>query len=146
MQCRRCGKEIGNYIRCSFCGYENVEGNVREMTSTEKNFYDGVTIDTNETADKNSFDSNSNYRHKKNYNPNYNYSRKVFYTSTTSSVFSRFLGRLFTGLINNELLAKIAVMLIVVAISALMFFVALPILFLILAIGIAMFVISKFGR
>ena len=151
MQCRRCGKEIGNYIRCSFCGYENFEGNVREMTNSEKNFYDGVTIDTGETADetaeKNSANSNPNcYRQKTNYKPNYNYSRRTFYTSSSSSIFSQLLGKLITGLMNNELLAKIAVTLIAVAISALMFFVALPILFLILAIGIALFVISKFGR
>lgn len=145
MQCRRCGKEIGSYSLCSFCGYDNKEGNVREMTNTEKKFYDGLTIDADEAEDSNS--SNSNYyRRSTNYNPKYNYSRRTFYTSTSSSVLSRFLGRLFTGLINNELLAKIAVTLIVIAISALVFFVAVPILFLVLAIGIALFVISKFGR
>lgn len=144
MQCQRCGKEIGNSLLCNFCGYDNQESNVREMTNAEKNFYDGVTIDAGETENSNS--SNSNYRYKTNSNPNYNYSRRVFYTSTSSSVFSRLLGRLFTGLINNELLAKIAVILITVAITALMFFVALPILFLILAIGIALFILSKLGR
>ena len=32
-------------MRCTFCGYENSEGNVRELTRTEKNFFNGVTID-----------------------------------------------------------------------------------------------------
>ena len=41
MQCRRCGKELGNSMRCTFCGYENSEGNVRELTRTEKNFFNG---------------------------------------------------------------------------------------------------------
>lgn len=146
MQCRRCGKEIGNSGRCNFCGYDNLEGNVREMTGTEKNFYDGVTIDVGEAETSNSYNGNY-YKRRTNYNPNYGNSRRVFYTTSTSSgIFSRLLGKLFTGLINNNLLAKIAVILIAVAISALTFFVALPILFLILAIGIALFVISKLGR
>lgn len=140
MQCRRCGKEIGDAPTCRFCGYENQSGNVREMTSIEKNFYDGVTIDTGESEN-----TNSGYYSQNN---NYNYTRRIFYTSTSSSsgIFSRLLGRLFTGLINNELLAKIAVTLIAFALGALMFFVALPILFIVLAVGIALFILSKLGR
>ena len=45
MQCRRCGKELGSSLKCTFCGYENTEGNVRDLTRTEKNFFDGETID-----------------------------------------------------------------------------------------------------
>ena len=145
MQCRRCGKELGNFSRCEFCGYDNVEGNVREMTSTEKNCYDGVTIETGENSAQDSAEYNS-YKRKTNYNPNYNFSRRTIYTSSNQGIFSRIVDKILFGLINNEPIAKIAVTLITVAVAALMFFVALPILFLILAIGITMFIFSKMGR
>lgn len=138
MQCQRCGKNIGSDTRCTFCGYENIDdGNVREMTVTEKNFYDGVTIDTGE----------SNDQRRKNYSKaNSNFSRRTIYTSSDSGIFSRIIDKILFGLINNEKVAKIAMTLIAVAVGALMFFVALPILFLMLAIGIALFVISRLGR
>lgn len=136
MQCQRCGKEIGNDTRCTFCGYDNIEGNVREMTSTEKNFYSGVTIETGEADEQNSYKRKTNQ----------NFSRRTIYTTSNQGFFSRLVDKLLFGLINGELVAKIAVTLIVVAVGALMFFVALPILFLILAVGIALFVISKLGR
>lgn len=137
MQCQRCGKEIGNSARCTFCGYNNAEGNVREMTNIEKNFYDGVTIDTGSTGEQNNSHSQKN---------NYRYSRRTIYVAEDSSIFSRLIGKLFNGLINNSILAKIAVTLIVIALGALMFFVALPILFFILAAGIALIIFSKLGR
>ena len=148
MQCRRCGKETGDDTRCTFCGYNNIEGNVREMTNTEKNFYEGVTIDTGETEEQSSnnqktYNYNS-YRRKTNYNPGF--SRRKIYTSSGSGLFSKMLEKLLLGLINNDLIVKIAVTLIAVALAALMFFVALPILFLMLAMGIALFVLSKMGR
>ena len=127
MQCRRCGKELGNFSRCEFCGYDNVEGNVREMTNAEKNSY---TRKTN---------SNSNYSAYK------NFSRRTIYTSS-QGIFSRLIDKILFGLMNNELVAKIAAILIAVALAALMFFVAIPILFLILATGIALFAFSKLGR
>ena len=138
MQCQRCGKELGNSTQCNFCGYDNKEGNVREMSSLEKNFYDGVTIDTGNAEEKNS--SNS-YR-----NNNYRFSQRKIYISNDTGIFSRFLGKLLSGLLNNSLLSKIAVTLIAFAFGALMFFVALPVLFVILATGIALFAFSKLGR
>ena len=59
MQCRRCGKELGNSMRCTFCGYVNTEGNVREMTRTEKNLFNGVTIDAGSTGER---ANNENFR------------------------------------------------------------------------------------
>jgi len=138
MQCQRCGKELGNSTQCNFCGYDNKEGNVREMSSLEKNFYDGVTIDTGNAEEKNS--SNS-YR-----NNNYRFSQRKIYISNDTGIFSRFLGKLLSGLLNNSLLSKIAVTLIALAFGALMFFVALPVLFVLLATGIALFAFSKLGR
>lgn len=141
MQCQRCGKEIGNSARCTFCGYDNAEGNIREMTNIEKNFYDGITIDSGETNEQNSYSSNS--YNQKNYE---RFSRRTIYISEESSFFSRLIGKLFNGLINNSRLAKIAVTLIVVALSIIMFFVAVPILFFLLAAGIALFAFSKLSR
>ena len=147
MQCRRCGKELGNFSRCEFCGYDNVEGNVREMTNAEKNSYDGVTIETGETSDEQNF--KNSYTRKTNSNSNYsaykNFSRRTIYTSS-QGIFSRLIDKILFGLMNNELVAKIAAILIAVALAALMFFVAIPILFLILATGIALFAFSKLGR
>lgn len=141
MQCQRCGKELGNSAQCNFCGYDNKEGNVREMSSIEKNFYDGVTIDTGETEDKNSANSNS-YGNRN----NYRFSQRKIYISNDTGFFSRLLGKLLSGLLNNSLLSKIAVTLIALAFAALMFFVALPVLFVLLATGIALFAFSKLGR
>lgn len=91
MKCRRCGKEIGNYTRCTFCGYENIEGNVREMTDTEKNFYEGVTIDTGENSNQN----NSNYRRRTTYKPSYTHSRRTFFTLQAVQVPFRVLSEKF---------------------------------------------------
>lgn len=140
MQCQRCGKELGNSTQCNFCGYDNKEGNVREMSSLEKNFYDGVTIDTGNAEEKNSSNSNS-YR-----NNNYRFSQRKIYISNDTGIFSKLLGKLLSGLLNNSLLSKIAVTLIALAFGALMFFVALPVLFILLATGIALFAFSKLGR
>ena len=141
MQCRRCGKDLGDSTRCEFCGYDNKEGNVREMSSLEKNFYDGVTIDTGDFQENNSSDSNFNNR-----SNNYRFSRRTIYTASESSFLSRMVDKLLRGLMNNSRIAKIAVTLIAVALSALMFFIALPILFVLLALGIALFAFSKLGR
>lgn len=125
MQCQRCGKDLGNSARCSFCGFENSEGNVREMSGAEKNFYRGVTIDLSE-------DSQKNYR-----------------TRTTSAnvgggFFSRLFEKFIRGLMNNNLLAKIIAGLIFVALAGIFFFVALPIMFFMLALGIALFLYARF--
>ncbi len=141
MQCRRCGKDLGSSLRCSFCGYDNTEGNVREMTNIEKKFYDGVTIDAG-TDERNSSGSNqSSYRHT--YKTN---SRRTFYTySGSPGILSRLFGKLIDGLINNSKIAKVAATLIVVALSALAFFIAVPVLFVMLAIGIALLTVAKIG-
>lgn len=141
MQCKRCGKDLGESTRCSFCGYENNEGNVRELSGVEKNFYDGVTIDEGDINNKDSSAGNS--YDSQNYS---GFSRRTVYISDNSSIFSRLFDKLINGLINNSKIAKIAVTLIVIAISALMFFVAIPILFVMLALGIAFFTFSKLGR
>ena len=139
MQCRRCGKELGNSMRCTFCGYENTEGNVREMTRTEKNFFRGVTIDAGSTGDN----SEENFSQRR----GYDYStRRTYINFDDSNIFVRALGSFIRALINGSRLAQIAMILIGVAFGALMFFIALPILFVLLAIGIALFIFSKISR
>lgn len=144
MQCRRCGKELGNSMRCTFCGYVNTEGNVREMTRTEKNFFDGVTIEADSTEGQARKDKES-YRepHKRNYDYE---TRRTYINYGGTNIFSRLIGSFIGALLNGNQLAKIAAILIGIAFAALMFFVALPILFVLLAIGIALIVLSKFLR
>lgn len=141
MQCQRCGKELGDSARCSFCGYENKEGNVREMSNIEKNFYDGVTIDEGDINNQNFSGSNS-YTSQNNFKS----SRRTFYIADNSSFFSRMFDKLLNGLINNSTISKIAVALIVIAISVLTLFVALPVMFVLLALGIAFLIFSNLGR
>ena len=137
MQCRRCGKELGGSMRCSFCGYENTDGNVREMTRTEKNLFRGVTIDAGSTDSRT---SEENFREER----NYSYSTRTTYVNFGSSnFFTRAIGSFLRALFNGNRLAQIAATLICIAFGALMFFVALPILFVILAIGIALLALSK---
>ena len=141
MQCRRCGKELGNSMRCTFCGYVNTEGNVREMTRTEKNFFNGVTIDAGSTGER---ANNENFREQ---GRNYEYTtRRTYINFGNTSFLGRLVGSFIRGLINGNRLAQIAAILIGVAFAGLMFFVALPILFVMLAIGIALIVLSKFLR
>ena len=137
MQCRRCGKELGGSMRCSFCGYENTDGNVREMTRTEKNLFRGVTIDAGSTDSRT---SEENFREER----NYSYSTRTTYVNFGgSNFFTRAIGSFLRALFNGNRLAQIAATLICIAFGALMFFVALPILFVILAIGIALLALSK---
>lgn len=141
MQCRRCGKELGNSMRCTFCGYVNTEGNVREMTRTEKNFFYGVTIDAGSTDEQ---AREENFREPK---KNYDYStRRTYINFGSTSLLSRVVGSFIRALMDGSTLAKIAAIFIGIAFAALMFFVALPILFVMLAIGIALIVLAKFLR
>ncbi len=141
MQCRRCGKDLGDSMKCTFCGYENTEGNVREMTRTEKNFFKGLTIDA-DSADSQS--SEENFRE--------NRRSHEFRTRTTyvnfggSNIFSRLIGSFVRAILNGNRLAQIAATLIFVAFALLMFVVALPVMFVLLAAGIALLVFAKISR
>ena len=143
MQCQRCGKELGKSSRCAFCGFENVEGNVREMSRAEKNFYNGVTIDAGGEGEN--FHSQ---------NKNYNFGGQNFSTRTTyinfgnfgGGFFSRLFEKFLRGLMNNNLLAKIVAGLILIALAGILFFVALPIMFFMLALGVGIFLYAKFNK
>ena len=115
------------------------EGNVREMTRTEKNFYNGVTIDAGSTEGGS---SKENFRREK------NYSTRTVYVSYGggSNFFTRLLGSFITALLKGNRLAQIGAFLIGLALAALMFFVALPILFFLLALGIGFVLWSKISR
>ena len=144
MQCRRCGKELGDSLKCHFCGYENTVGNVRELTRTEKNFFDGETIDIG--ADGSDGRREENFRKQ-----NFSYgSRRTFvhvsgFDNGGGGIFSRAASWLFREVMNGNRLVQIALTLILVAFAALFFFVALPIIFVLLAAGIVLFaLLNKF--
>ena len=109
------------------------DGNVREMTRTEKNFFNGVTIDASSTQGSS---SEENFR---TYNKNYEYRTRTAYVSYGVGSFVR-------ALLNGNRLAQIGAFIIGLAFAALMFFVALPILFILLAIGIAFVTWAKILR
>ena len=120
-------------MRCDFCGYENVEGNVREMTRTEKNFFNGVTIDVGST-DSHSSDENSRRR----YEP-----RTTYVNFTGSNIFTRLIGSFLRALLRGNALARLASTLILLALVGLMFFVALPVLFVLLSVGLALLALTR---
>ena len=134
MQCRRCGKELKNSSRCSFCGFENSEeGNVREMTQIEKKFYDGVTIEEDGTENNYSNSRRENFR-----------TRATYIKIDSGGFFSRLFEKFIQSLMNNSLIAKIIAGLIFIAFAGILFFVALPIMFFMIALGVALFFYARF--
>ena len=128
MKCQRCGKELKNSARCSFCGFEE---NVREMSSAEKIFYDGVTIDVEPNGKNYNRHTNSNYA---DYEPTF-----INFGGTNSLM--TLLLRLINGIFGGSLLAKILAGVLFIAFAAFMFFVALPIFFVVIAVVIFVLVI-----
>lgn len=134
MKCQRCGKELKNSTRCSFCGYENFESdNVREMSNAERNFYDGLTIDAD--VDEKEY---KNRRTDSDYNSYWRTSTNFGTASTIASLIGNFL---MGGLANSSILVKILAVLIFLAFAAFMFFVALPIFFVLIVAGFVTLVI-----
>ena len=95
----------------------NNEGNVREMTRTEKKFFSGVTIDAGST------DSNSSEENFRAYNKSYSYRMRSAYVSfDNSNIFTRLLGKFVRALLNGNRLAQIGAFLIGLAFAALILF------------------------
>ena len=143
MQCKRCGKELGNFTKCNFCGFENFSesGNVREMSRTEKNFYNGITIDAGGTEENNS-GSRKNFRYgEQNFSP-----RMTFINFSGGGFFSRLFEKFVRGLMNDSLLTKIIAGLITIALVGIFFFFALPIMFFMFALGAGLFLYAKFTK
>ena len=142
MKCRRCGKELGNSVRCTFCGYENFESdNVREMSNAEKNFYNGLTIDVNENGDGGERKTNSEYT---------TYTQGTFIFGG-GNIFFELLSRFLHAFIGGNIFARLVAGILILAIAAFMFFVALPIFFVIIAVAVIGLVIfprikNKFKR
>lgn len=137
MNCRRCGKKLSSSLKCSFCGYENVEGNVREMTRMEKNFYDGVTIEEDGNEEK----SNE----QKTEGKNFKYQRTYINLGSSEigyGLFEKFLH----ALIGNSTLAKILAFVIFFAVAAILFFIAVPLLAVLLGVAVGCYVYAKFIR
>ena len=117
------------------------EGNVREMTRTEKKFFNGVTIDADSTDGGK---SEENFRA---YNKNYGYKTRTAYVNVgDSNIFTRAIGSFVRAVLNGNRLAQIAACLIGLAFAALMFFVAIPIVFFFLAVGLALLALAKLSR
>ena len=134
MQCRRCGKELGSSLKCTFCGYENTAGNLREMTRTEKNFFRGETIDIGSDGRRDENFRGQTYESRRTY---VNFNGGGFFSRATSWLLREFLG--------GNKLVRVAVTLIIVALAALTLVVALPIIFVLLAAGIVLFaLLNKF--
>ena len=114
------------------------DGNVREMTRTEKNFYKGVTIEAGSTDGGS---SEENFRREKKYS-----TRTAYVSFGGSNIFTRLLGSFLAALLKGNRLAQIGAFLIGIAFAALMFFIALPILFVLLAMGIAFLIMAKISR
>ena len=142
MQCRRCGKELGSSLKCAFCGYENTEGNVRDLTRTEKNFFEGETIDVGSVDGER--ERKENFR-ERNYHYDYGTRRTFVNFNGGGGIFSRAVSWILREWLGGNKLVKVAVTLVFVAFAALMFFVALPIIFVILAAGIVILtLLNKF--
>ncbi len=138
MKCRRCGKDLNGSTVCNFCGFENEEGNVRELSRIEKNFFDGVTIDLDGNGEpKNDSGNFGNFGTRGSWKT---------YSTGGGGFFSRMISKFVGALMDNNRLAKIAATLIAIAFAGLMLFVALPILFVFLAAGIALFAFSQIVR
>ena len=120
---------------------EDNEGNVREMTRTEKKFFNGMTIDAGST------DNHSSEENFSTYNKSYEYRTRSTYVNVGgSNIFTRALGSFIRALMNGNRLAQVGACLIGIAFAALMFFIAVPIIFITLAIGIGLFALAKISR
>ena len=119
---------------------EHNDGNVREMTRTEKNFYRGVTIEAGSTDGGS---SEENFRREKNYGCK---TRTAYVSYGGSNFFTRLLGNFIAALLKGNRPAQIGAFLIGLALAALAFFIALPILFFLLALGIGFLLWSKISR
>ncbi len=106
------------------------EGNVREMTRTEKTFFNGVTINADSAEGR----SEETYRQQRNYD-----TRRTYISFGGSNIFTRAIGSFIRAVLGGNRLAQVAAVLIGLAFAALMIFVALPIIFVMLAIGLVIF-------
>ena len=130
MKCQRCGKDLGDATKCNFCGFENSEGNVREMSRAEKNFYNGVTIDLS--------DPENNFRSK-----NYN---RTYTNFGGSNIGYGFIEKILRALLQGNLLAKILVAMIFIAVSALLFFIAVPLMIFLISAIVVFLLYAKIVR
>lgn len=135
MKCRRCSKELNNSMRCNFCGFDNFEkDNVREMSNAEKNFYNGgVTIDV--------VPDEKNYKDRRSDSEYTSYSQSTFINFGVGNAFLNLLFKFINGLFGGNILARIIAGALFIVFLAFLFFVALPIFFVALAIGVIVLVI-----
>ena len=135
MKCRRCGKELNNSMRCNFCGFDNFEeDNVREISNAEKKFYNGgITIDVG--------DDEKNYKDRRSDSEYTSYGQSTFINFGGGNAFSNLLWKFINGLFSRNILARIIAGALFILFLAFLFFVALPIFFVALAIGVIVLIV-----
>ena len=135
MRCQRCGKELNNSARCSFCGFDNLEDDsVREMSNAEKNFYNGgVTIDVDSDG--------KGYKERRSDSERTSYGQSTFINFGGTNFFSDILLKFVHGLFSGNIFARIIAGVLFLLTMAFVFFVALPIFFVVLAVVIIALVI-----
>ena len=133
MKCRRCGKELNNSMRCNFCGFDNFEKDtVREMSNVEKNFYNGgVTIDVDSDG--------KDYKDHRSNSERNSYGQSTF-INFGSSLFSDILLKFVNGIFSGSIFAKIIAVILFLVAMAFVFFVALPLFFVLLTVGLIVLV------
>jgi len=128
MQCKKCGRNLNEMGRCSFCDAETSD-EVRVMSRDEKNLYTGITID--ESADKTPEMSS-------NHEGYYHGKEKPFSMGDARHFKFRLSG--------GNWISTLAVMLLVAAVIGFIIFVALPVALIGVAIGAVVWIILSFLR
>ncbi len=124
MQCSKCGHELDQEGRCSFCGAAEDE-KVHVMSPEEKTRYNGITIE--ETPEQ----SGQQYRQSKQ-------------ERTGPGIFIKHID--LGSLTGGNWAMKLAVLLLVAAVVAFLVFIALPVALIGIAIGAVVWLILSFLR
>lgn len=130
MQCSKCGHELNQDGRCSYCGAAEDE-KVHVMSAEEKIRYNGVTIE--ETPEQEQ--SGQQYRHQ---------SRQGYHEHGGPGVFMKHID--LGSLTGGNWAMKLAVLLLVAAVVAFLVFIALPVALIGIAIGAVVWLILSFLR
>lgn len=104
------------------------------MSSAEKNFYNGVTIDV--SSDGKSYNDRRE--------DEYTGYRSTFVNFGGTSILFNLLSKLIGGIFRGNLLAKIIAVVIFLAFAAFMFFVALPIFFVLVAGAVIVLIVVPY--
>ena len=128
MECPNCGRDIGETSRCAFCGFDAGEGSVREMSPMERAGYRGITIDAGGEPGR---DAGGTF-----FEDDARRSR-VF----VEGIQLRHTGTWLDALLENRWLLRLLLGAVIVAVAGLLVFVALPIMLVVVAVGMAIWLL-----